>query len=177
MPHYPGCGVGGHCIAVDPYYLIEKAGEGGFDHRFLKLAREINNSMPEYTVQKVIAGLNKVGMYVKDTNIAILGIAYKGGVSDTRESPALLIIKKLKQLEANLVIFDPYLPEKSTAENLNQALEKTECVVVVTDHPEFKKIKSELLKEKGVKVVVDGRNILNKDEIKSLGIAYEGIGR
>ena len=177
MPHYPGCGVGGHCIAVDPYYLIEKAEKGGFDHRFLKLAREINNSMPEYTVQKVIVGLNKVGMCIKDTNIAILGIAYKGGVGDTRESPALLIIKKLKQLGANLVIFDPYVPEKSTAENLNQALEKGECMVVATDHPEFKQIKPELLKEKGVKVVVDGRNILDKEKIKSLGIIYEGIGR
>ena len=177
MPHYPGCGVGGHCIAVDPYYLIEKAEKGGFDHRFLKLAREINNSMPEYTVQKVIVGLNKVGMCIKDTNIAILGIAYKGGVGDTRESPALIIIKKLKQLGANLVIFDPYVPEKSTVENLNQALEKCECIVVTTNHPEFKQIEPHLLKEKGVKVVVDGRNILDKEKIKSLGIIYEGIGR
>lgn len=177
MPHYPGCGVGGHCIAVDPYYLIEKAEKGGFDHRFLKLAREINNSMPDYTVQKVIMGLNEVGMCVKGTSITILGIAYKGGVDDIRESPALLIIKKLRQLGANLVIFDPYIPEKSTVENLNQALEKSECIVVATDHPEFKQIKPELLKEKGIKVVIDGRNILDKEKIKNLGIIYKGIGR
>lgn len=80
MAHYPGCGVGGHCIAVDPYYLIEKAEHIGFSHRFLKAAREINNSMPQYTVQKIIAGLNKAGMCVKGSNIAILGLAYKGGV-------------------------------------------------------------------------------------------------
>jgi len=177
MPFYPGCGVGGHCIAVDPYYLIERAEKSGFEHRFLKLAREINNSMPEYTVQKVMVGLNKVGMCVKGTNIAILGVAYKGGISDTRESPALSIIEKLRQLGANLFIFDPYIPEKSTVENLNQALEKSECIVVTTDHPEFKQIEPELLKEKGIRVVIDGRNILDKEKIKSLGIIYEGIGR
>ncbi|RLF43349.1 MAG: UDP-N-acetyl-D-glucosamine dehydrogenase [Thermoplasmata archaeon] len=177
MPHYPGCGVGGHCIPVDPYYLIHKGEKLGYDFGFLKLARTINDSMPEYTVQKVITGLNEIGKCVKNTNIAILGVAYKGGIDDIRESPALVIIKKLEQLGANLVIFDPYVPEKSTAENLDQALEKCECIVIATDHPEFKQIKPELLKEKGVKVVVDGRNILDKEKIKSLGIVYKGIGR
>ena len=140
MPHHPGCGVGGHCIAVDPYYLIEKAEKGGFNHRFLKLAREINNSMPEYTVQKVIVGLNKAGLCVKDTNIAVLGLAYKGGVNDTRESPAFPIIHQLEKLDANITIFDPYILYKSTVKTLDEALEKSDCNVIVTGHPEFKRI-------------------------------------
>lgn len=177
MPHYPGCGVGGHCIAVDPYYLIEKAENVGFSHRFLKSAREINNSMPEYTVQKVLMGLNKAGRCVKGSNIAILGLAYKGGVDDTRESPAFPIIKQLKRMGANLTIFDPYVLDKSTVKTLDEALKQADCIVIATNHPEFKRITPEILKEKRINVVVDGRNIFDKEKIKNLGIVYEGIGR
>ncbi len=177
MPHYPGCGVGGHCIAVDPYYLIDKAGKTGFNHRFLKLAREINDSMPEYTVQKVIMGLNERGLCVKDADIAVLGLAYKGGTDDTRESPAFQIIDRLEYLGANLTLFDPHVPQESTAEELDVALEGKDCIVVVTDHSEFKDISGGILKEKNVKVVVDGRNILDKKSIETAGMIYKGIGR
>ena len=177
MPHYPGCGVGGHCIPVDPYYLIEKAEEVGFSHHFLKLAREINNSMPDYTVYKVMKVLNKVGSCVKNAKIAVLGIAYKGGTDDTRESPALKIIEKLKELEATLFIYDPYISSMSTVKTLEDALNKADYVVITTDHPQFKKIPPTKFKEYKIKAIIDGRNILNKEEIKRLGIAYEGIGR
>ena len=109
MAHYPGCGVGGHCIPVDPYYLIEEAKRKGFNHQFLKLAREINNSMPEYTVQKVVEALNELGKSVNGTRICVLGISYKKDVGDIRESPALKIIGKLKKLGANVETFDPYV--------------------------------------------------------------------
>ncbi len=176
MPHWPGCGVGGHCIKVDPYYLISKAKENGFTHRFLNLAREINNSMPHYTVNKVVEGLNEIDKSVKDTKITVLGLAYKGGVDDTRESPALEIIDELKKLGADLRVFDPYIPEKSTVKNLDEAL-NSECIVIAADHPEFKSIKPEKIKEKGIKVVIDGKNCLDKQGIKALGIIYKGIGR
>lgn len=177
MAHYPGCGVGGHCIAVDPYYLIEKAEKTGFNHRFLKLAREINNSMPKYTVKKVIEGLNDIGKSVKNSNISILGLSYKGGVSDIRESPSFIIIEELKRLGASLKIFDPYVLDKSTVKNLNEALKNSDCVVIVTNHQEFKKIPVEKFKKYLIKVVIDGRNILNKDKIIKSGIIYKGIGR
>lgn len=177
MAHYPGCGVGGHCIAVDPYYLIDKAERGGFNHQFLKLAREINNSMPHYTVGKIEEGLKKIGKSVKNSSIAVLGLAYKGGVDDTRESPAYQIIKELKILGANLSIYDPYIPMESTVETLEEALKNKDCIVIATDHTDFKKISAEKLKENNIKVVVDGRNILDKKEIKSFNIIYEGIGR
>lgn len=176
LPHYPGCGVGGHCIAVDPYYLIEKAEGVGFEHRFLKLAREINNSMPEYTVQMVIEGLNEIGKSIKGTKITVLGVSYKGGVGDTRESPALKIIEKLRNLGARLKIYDPYVKDMSNVKNIDAAI-TSDCIVIATGHPEFKGLDSHLLKSKGVKVIVDGRNILDKEKIKKLGIIYKGIGQ
>jgi UDP-N-acetyl-D-glucosamine dehydrogenase len=176
MPHYPGCGVGGHCIPVDPYYLIEKAKETGFEHKFLELAREINNSMPKYTVQKVVDGLNEIGKSVNGTKITILGLAYKPNVNDMRESPSFKIIEFLQQKGANVTIYDPYVLEKSTVQTLNDAL-NAECIVLATGHDEFKQITPELLKEKNVKVVIDGRNFFDKINIKKVNIIYHAIGR
>ena len=166
MAHYPGCGVGGHCIAIDPYYLIDKAEESGFNHRFLKLAREINNSMPEYTVKKIIQGLNKAKKTINGSKIIILGLAYKPDVDDTRESLAFPIIEELEKWGANLTIFDPYRLDLSNVKSLGEALRKKDCLVIVTAHKEFRKISPEKIKENEIKVVVDGRNILDKNEIK-----------
>jgi nucleotide sugar dehydrogenase len=176
MPHYPGCGVGGHCIPVDPYYLIERAKSAGFSHTFLSLAREINNSMPKYTVNRLIDALNSIGKSVRGTNVAVLGIAYKGGVGDDRESPSYKIMDELVKLSANLKIFDPYILEKSTVADLDSALD-VDAVIIATDHPEFRKLTPELLKQKGVKAVIDGKNIFDPSAMKAAGIEYRGIGR
>jgi UDP-N-acetyl-D-glucosamine dehydrogenase len=177
MAHYPGCGVGGHCIAVDPYYLINKAEESGFNHQFLKLAREINNSMPKYTVKKVKQAFKKAKKKIKDSNVTILGLAYKPDVSDVRGSPAFPIIKELEKLGAILTIYDPYLLELSNVNSLENALYKKDCIVLTTAHKEFFKLTPEKLKENDIRVVVDGRNIFDKTKIKKLGIIYEGIGK
>lgn len=176
IPHYPGCGVGGHCIAVDPYYLIEEASKEGFEHRFLRLAREINNSMPEYTVERVIEGLNEINKSVKGTKITVLGLAYKGNVDDTRESPAFKIIEKLKKMGGDVKVFDPYVPKMSDFKNLGDAL-NCECIVIVTAHDEFKNLDLNRIDKKGVKVIIDGRNILDKEKVAGVGIVYRGIGR
>lgn len=177
MAHWPSCGVGGHCIPVDPYYLIEKAKELDFDHKFLRVARAINNSMPLYTVELLQDALNHIERAFKNTAIGILGVSYKAGVGDLRESPALKIIELLKEREAVPHIFDPYVPEKSNVENIENLLEKCEAVVVATDHKEFLKIPPEKFKENNVRVVIDGKNCLDKEKIKELGIIYKGIGR
>lgn len=176
MPHYPGCGVGGHCISIDPYYLIEKAKSKGFEHRFLELARSINKSMPEYTILRTIEGLNEIGRSIKDTKITVLGISYKPNINDMRESPSLEIIPKLKNMGAELKIYDPYVRNLSTVNNLDDALD-SECIVLVTAHDEFKKMDIKKLKQSGVKVIIDGRNCLDKNKIKNNGIIYKGIGR
>jgi len=176
MPHWPGCGVGGHCIPVDPYYLIEKAKQSGFEHKFLKLARQINNSMPNYTVQKVVDGLNEIGKSVKGSKVTILGLAYKPDVSDIRESPSFKIIELLKKKGANLIIYDPFVLDHSNVLTLDEALH-CDCVVLVTSHSQFKTISSDLLKQKDVRVLIDGRNFFNGKEIIDQGIVYKGIGK
>jgi nucleotide sugar dehydrogenase len=177
MPHYPSCGVGGHCIPVDPYYLIKRAQQSGFDHRFLKIARDINNSMPEYTVEQMSFALNQFEKPVKNTKIGLLGMSYKANVGDIRESPSIDIRDSLIKKGASLEIFDPYFPEYSTCTSLEEILEKSFAILIATDHREFKQIDSETLKKFDVKVVIDGKNCLDKEEIINAGIYYKGIGR
>ena len=171
LPHYPGCEIGGHCIPIDPYYLIQRAKDNGFEHEFLRLARKINDSMPYYTIQRTIEALNEINKSIKGTRITILGISYKADVEDTRESPSFKIIEELKKLGADLKIYDPYVPKLSNVNNIKEALD-TDCVILATSHKEFLD-----LDYNNIKVVVDGRNALDDNKIKSLGIIYKGIGK
>lgn len=177
MAHYPSCGVGGHCIPVDPYYLIERARVAGFDHRFLKLARDINNSMPAYTVEQLMKGLNQIRKPLKGTRVGLLGLSYKANVDDLRESPALDILDLLKKEGAIVDTFDPYFPDRSTVKDLESLLRKVEAVVVATNHREFLEVPTSAFKKNGVKVIVDGKNCLDKSKLVAAGIIYRGIGR
>jgi nucleotide sugar dehydrogenase len=177
MPHFPSCGVGGHCIPVDPYYLIERAKESGFDHKFLRVAREINNSMPEYTVELLQDILNDLKMPMKGTKVGILGISYKANIDDVRESPALKVIELVKEAGANVSVFDPHIPKDSTVKTLDALLKKSEAIILVTDHKEFKEIDPKVFKKYKIKAIIDGKNCLDKNAIKKLEIVYKGIGR
>lgn len=175
MPHWPGCGVGGHCIAVDPYYLIRRASLDGFNHQFLKYAREINNSMPAYTIQRLLLSLNDVALPLKGTRVALLGLSYKPNIGDLRESPSLIIEKELKKLGALVSVYDPYVLRAE--KNLHTAIKNAQAIVVATAHREIKEQLLKLLPKTKVRVIVDGRNCLDKDKIIKLGIVYRGIGR
>ncbi|MFH0969225.1 MAG: nucleotide sugar dehydrogenase [Patescibacteria group bacterium] len=177
MAHWPSCGVGGHCIPVDPYYLIERAKLSGFDHEFMKIARKVNLSMPEYTVELLQDALNEVKMPLKGTTVGVLGLSYKANVSDLRESPVKEIVKLLKENKSEVLVFDPYVLEKSSVKSLGELLKKSDAILLATDHNEFKKINPENLKKNGIKVVIDGKNCLDKEAIKKMGIVYKGIGR
>jgi len=177
MQHYPGAGVGGHCIAVDPYYLISKAKQLGFDHKFLSLAREINESMPSYTIDLLEQELKKIGKKLENAKVGILGVAYKANVDDTRESPALKIMGILNGKKADVYIFDPYVIKQSNVKDLNELLEKSDYIILATDHKEFKDMDLSRLKNNNINIVIDGRNCMDKEKIKSLGILYHGIGR
>ncbi|MCH8003674.1 MAG: nucleotide sugar dehydrogenase [Nanoarchaeota archaeon] len=176
MPHYPGTGVGGHCIPIDPYYLIERAKQSGFDHQFLSLARKINESMPDYTVELLENELKKLEKSIKGAKVGVLGIAYKANVDDTRESPALKVIEILKEKEAEVFVFDPYVKKLSNINNLDELMQKSDYIILVTDHNEFKDMDLKKLKENNIKIVIDGRNCLDKEKIKAMGILYHGIG-
>ena len=177
MAHYPGRGVGGHCIPVDPYYLIERAKKSGFDHKFLRVGREINNSMPNYVVEIMQDLLNEIGMPMKGTAIGVLGLSYKANVDDLRESPALKIIEELKKKQSKVIRFDPYIPQMSDALNLKSFLKKCQALILVTNHQDFLEIDPIFFKKNKIKAIVDGMNCLDKEKIKKLGIKYRGIGR
>jgi UDP-N-acetyl-D-glucosamine dehydrogenase len=178
LPHYPGCGVGGHCIPVDPHYLIDYAHNAtGFNHKFLKLACKVNDFMPHYTVSLLEAALKRQQIPISGTKVAVLGLAYKAGISDTRESPALEIISLLKSKKAQVICFDPYVPQLSTAKTLLKAVQNAKAVVIATNHAQFLKLSPISLSANGVKIVIDGRNFLPKQEFVAAGIDYQGIGR
>ena len=104
-------------------------------------------------------------------------MAYKADVDDVRESPAFKIIKILKKKDADVFVFDPYVKKGTNVENLNELLQKSDYIILVTAHNKFKNIDLNKLKENNVKIVIDGRNCLDKEKIKSMGIMYHGIGR
>lgn len=177
MPHFPSCGVGGHCIPVDPYYLIERAKENGFDHRLLRIAREINNSMPAYAVELLQDELNNLGIAMKGAKVGILGISYKANVDDVRESPAIKVIELAKEYGAKVSVYDPHILKDSTVKTLEALLKNSEAIILVTDHKEFVEINPKIFQKFKIKVIIDGKNCLDKNAIKKLGIVYKGIGR
>ncbi|MEK7510963.1 MAG: nucleotide sugar dehydrogenase [Patescibacteria group bacterium] len=174
VPFAPGCGVGGHCIPVDPYYLIRYGRENGFEHRFLVAAREINSGMPEYTV-----GLleEELGGTLRGAEVALLGLSYKRGIPDLRESPALFIREELRKRGASVRSYDPYVSHGSTVDSLEEALDGADAVIIATDHEEFCKLTPESFTDYGIDIVIDGRNCLDKEEFVDAGITYRGIGR
>ncbi len=177
MPHWPSRGVGGHCIPVDPYYLIERAKLAGFDHEFLKVARKINNSMPDYTVELLQDELNKAKMPLNGTTVGVLGLSYKPNVDDLRETPTFKIIARLKEHNAKPLVFDPYFLDMSDAKTITTILKKSEALILMTGHDEFVNINPSLFKKHNIKVIVDGMNILDKKAIEKQKIHYKGIGR
>src|SRR5690606_6789621 len=141
MPFYPGPGIGGHCIPLDPHYLSWKMKTLNYTARFIDLASEINSGMPEYWVDKVWRALNEAGKSVKGSDILVLGVAYKPDIDDVRESPALDIIALLQEAGANVSYHDPYVPEVQVPAGTLASVELTaervaaaDCVVIATNH-------------------------------------------
>ncbi|MBI3255512.1 MAG: nucleotide sugar dehydrogenase [Candidatus Andersenbacteria bacterium] len=189
MPHFPGNGVGGHCISVDPYYMIEKGRQAGFDHEFLKLARHINDSMPAYTVGLLEEGWQKLGETNKPAlgearpsdgrpKVAMLGLAYKKDIDDLRESPALDVLALLQEKGFEVSVFDSYVAEKSTVASLEEALKGADVIMLATNHTQFTKaLTPEAIKAAGIKLVIDGKNSLDGEGIAKQGIPYYGVGK
>jgi UDP-N-acetyl-D-glucosamine dehydrogenase len=164
MPFYPGPGLGGHCIPIDPFYLTWKAREHGVTTRFIELAGEINTSMPDYVIQKIIFALNQEGKSLKNSQILLLGLAYKKNVDDTRESVTFKIMELLEEKGALTDYNDPYIPKIKPTRKYKQFSGKTsvplekinqyDLIVILTDHTsyDFKAI------VKQSRIIVDTRN-------------------
>jgi UDP-N-acetyl-D-glucosamine dehydrogenase len=173
MAFYPGPGIGGHCIPLDPHYLSWKARQHGFDSQFITLAEQINSSMPKYVAGLVRDALNEAEKSVKGSKILILGVAYKKDIDDMRESPALSVIDLLRSQGANLSYHDPFVPEVTfdhaytigagdplfNTELTDELIKDSDCIVICTDHSDidYKRV-CEL-----ASLIVDTRNALGED--------------
>jgi len=165
MPFYPGPGLGGHCIPIDPFYLSWKAKTFDFFMKLIELAGEINGNMPRFVVQKLMDILNQNGKPLKGSTVFVLGVAYKRDIDDMRESPALEVIKLLDLKGANIKYNDPYVPTiqlngdtlKSTPLS-KKDLDKCDCVVIATDHSDYNYV--DIVKR--APVVFDCRNATRK---------------
>jgi UDP-N-acetyl-D-glucosamine dehydrogenase len=173
MPFYPGPGLGGHCIPLDPHYLSWKARQHGFESRFIGLAEEVNSRMPEHVVRLVADGLNEERKAVNGSRVLVLGVAYKKDIADVRESPALSIIDRLRAKGAEVSYHDPFIPELRfddthtegggaplrSVELADEAVRGADCCVIVTDHSgvDYRRL-CELSK-----LIVDTRNALGAD--------------
>lgn len=171
MPFYPGPGIGGHCIPLDPHYLSWKARQHGFDSRFIGLAEEVNSRMPEHVVQLISDGLNDERKAMKGSRILLLGVAYKKDIDDVRESPALSIIDRLRAKGAEVSYHDPFVAEVhfddahtegggeplSSVALTDEELQENDCVVIITDHSDTDYQRVCRLSS----LIVDTRNALN----------------
>jgi UDP-N-acetyl-D-glucosamine dehydrogenase len=173
MPFYPGPGIGGHCIPLDPHYLSWKARQHGFDSKFISLAEQVNSGMPEYVTELVREALNDDKKAVNGSKVLILGVAYKKDIDDMRESPALSIIDLLRANGAEVVYHDDFVPEVTFAhaytigdgdplrneELTDELISSSDCAVICTEHSsvDYDRVCSL------AKVVVDTRNALSKE--------------
>ncbi|HEX8775845.1 MAG TPA: nucleotide sugar dehydrogenase [Pyrinomonadaceae bacterium] len=173
MPFYPGPGIGGHCIPLDPHYLSWKARQHGFDSRFIGLAEEVNSLMPEHVVTLVVDGLNDERKALNGSRVLLLGVAYKKDINDVRESPALSIIDRLRAKGAEVTYHDPFVEEVRfddahtegggealrSVELTDEELSRADCVVIVTDHSSI-----DYRRVVGLaSLIVDTRNALSGD--------------
>ncbi len=161
MPFYPGPGLGGHCIPIDPFYLSWKTKQAGIEARFIELAGHINGQMPHFVVEKIQNALNDHGKAVRGSHIHIYGVSYKRDIDDVRESPALDIMLLLERKGAEVTYTDPHVPTLQLGERALTSQDKgmasrADCVAVITDHSAFNY--RELVET--AKLIVDTRNAL-----------------
>lgn len=172
QPHYPGIGVGGHCITKDPYYLISAAEEAGVELKTLRNALWSNESMPHYVFNLLKKDCDEMGLELKTAKVALFGIAYKGDTRDIRNSPALIFQNILERQGIATYVYDPLFTEKELKDmglkTFNLKNEQCDIVVIGCDHPQFKSFDFKQIKS--LKLIIDGRNILPKQDVPVTGV-------
>ena len=179
-PYRPGL-VGGHCIPVDPYYLVKKAKEVGYHPQVILAGRSINDSMPKYVAEMTVKGLNKVGKTIKGSNVLIMGLTYKEDVADIRESPVENMVRELKEYDVNVYGYDPLLPvsviEHFGARPLPRMDKKMDAVIIAVAHSKFRKMTVKkiraLMNDKPV--LVDVRGMVDQVVAEKAGIYYRKL--
>lgn len=171
--HFPGPGVGGHCIAVDPWFLVELGGEAA---QLIHLSRNTNDSMPSYTAARTQAILNAAK--IAGGKVAVFGLAFKGNVDDMRESPSTIVIDELQKLGLEVISYDPHIKENKHAtqtQDINEAVAEANIIVVLTDHNEFKELAPQQLVPKN-KIIFDTKNCLSRDKWQQAGYEFHLLG-
>lgn len=171
MPFYPGLGVGGHCIPVDPEYLISAAKIRGFEHEIIKLARQVNDGMVEYVADKLkeLIATNDI----LNPRIAIIGLTYKPNIADTRESQALRLRDLLLSRGYDVITYDPHISPAS--ESIESLLKQADIVILATAHRSFNDLVEQINNHSNIKIVLDTTNSLNGGELSKA--KYSGVGR
>lgn len=183
MPHIPGAGVGGMCIPINPYYLLQCARENGTDLPLVRQARNINENMPRHMVELTVKALRRINIPVEKARVCVLGLAYKADVDDYRGAPGEVIAAELKKMGAEVVCHDPLVaPENKALKfkgSLEEAVKSVDCIVIATDHSAFESLDLKAIAglANSPLAIVDGRHVLTPKEVEDMGIAYTGIGR
>jgi nucleotide sugar dehydrogenase len=184
MPHYPGAGVGGPCLPSNPYYLIVEGLKVGNIPYLIRLAREVNDRMPDHMVELTSEALNEVRKTIGGSRIAILGIAYKPGVKDVQLTPVERIVRRLLDMGATVEAYDPmFVGEKAIGikvlKTVEDVVKGADCIVIGTAHEEFKKLDLRSLSRltNNRAAIVDGRNVIDPQEARKAGFAFRGVGR
>jgi len=182
LPHYPGAGVGGPCLPSNSYYLISEGVKAGNIPYMIRMAREINDRMPDHVVELVSEAMNEVRKNIRGSKIALLGVAYKPNIKDIQLTPAEEIWRRLTEMGGEISIHDPmYVGEVvfgTKVRSMDGAVRGADCIVIATGHKEFKSLDLETLgKSMRSKVLVDGRNIVDPDVAARAGFSYRGVGR
>jgi UDP-N-acetyl-D-mannosaminuronic acid dehydrogenase len=173
--HFPGPGVGGHCIAVDPWFLVEKQTELA---KIIHLSRLTNDGMPSFTVNKTLEILKS--NRIRNPRVAVLGLTFKSNIDDVRESPSMEIVEKLSHEDLNLVSFDPHVLENkvpSQTQSFEDAITHADTLVILTDHDYFKKMNPHTLAElMTTRIVLDTKNCINREEWEAAGFTVYKLG-
>jgi len=181
MPFYPGCGIGGHCIPLDPIYMSYRAKKFGFIPRFIETSGEINAFMKIHAVNLVEKGLSRVNKIVNGSKIAVMGLAYKKNIDDTRESPSIKIIEELVNMGANVKVYDPFVGSIKTKlgtffseATIEEILKESDCALFVVDHDSFRDLDiQKVCKLMKYPICIDCKNLFQKVD----NLIYFGIGK
>jgi nucleotide sugar dehydrogenase len=179
--YYPGGGVGGHCLPVDPYYLVKKAKELGYHSKVIAAGRTINDYMPKHVFGLLTDALNDNERPVKNSKVVVLGLSYKENVGDDRESPSKELISELEHNQALVTIVDPYIEETGVYGTLESdvytALRGAHALVLMTAHQEFRELDFERVKElMKIPIIIDARRIYDPEKLRKMGFHYSGVG-
>ena len=180
--HYPGAGVGGPCLPINSYQLLNAGRRTGVNLNLIEQGRKINEKMPEHVIQLTLDAFKEANELIQGSDILILGVSYKPDVKDIQLTPAKHVIEKLQSLGAKIHIYDPYFTGNEifgikVQENLDQIIEKVNASIIITAHKEFQKIELAFFKKMKTSILIDTRGIINPVSAKETKLIFRGLGR